>query len=105
LDVAALIVAMERFGVPDPVIDEVSTAADRNPTLPIDDVVTMLKSKGVSVANANRVKIALLPPASEASGSSIVTSSQSAASALSSPAAVSLVGLWRSLDWVGISND
>jgi hypothetical protein len=89
LDVAALIVAMERFGVPDAVIDEVSTAVDRNPTLPIDDVVTMLKSKGVSVANANRVKIALLPPASGASGSSTVTSSQSAASGLSSPAAVS----------------
>jgi hypothetical protein len=85
LDVAALIVAMERFGVPDAVVDEV----DRNPTLPIDDVVTMLKSKGVSVANANRVKIALLPPTSGASGSSIVTSSQSAASGLSSPAAVS----------------
>jgi hypothetical protein len=89
LDVAALIVAMERFGVPDAVVDEVSTAVDRNPTLPIDDVVTMLKSKGVSVANANRVKIALFPPASGASGSSAVTSSQSAASGLSSPAAVS----------------
>jgi hypothetical protein len=89
LDVAALIAAMERFGVPDAVIDEVSTAVDQNPSLPIDYVVTVLKSKGVSVANANRVKNALLPPALGASDSSAVTSSQSDASGLSSPAAVS----------------
>jgi hypothetical protein len=80
---------MERFGVPDPVMDEVSTAVDRNPALPIDDVVTMLKFKGISVLNVNRIKNALFPPASGASGSSAVTSSQSAASGLSSPAAVS----------------
>jgi hypothetical protein len=104
LDVAALIAAMERFGVPDAVMDEVSTVVHNNAISTLSDVTDRLIAKGVSVANANRVKNALLPPASGAS-ESIVTSSQSAASWLSSPAAVSWFARERLFDWVGISHD
>jgi hypothetical protein len=63
LDVAALIAAMERFGVPDAVVDEVSTAVHNKTISTLSDVTDRLIAKGVSVANANRVKIALFPPA------------------------------------------
>jgi predicted xylose isomerase-like sugar epimerase len=83
LDVAALIAAMERFGVAETVMDEVSTAVDANPGMPIADVVALLKAKGVSVMNANRIKNAMVPPSTS---SLPMASSQSAA--LSSQPAV-----------------
>jgi hypothetical protein len=60
LDVAARVPAMERFGVPEPVIDEVSSSVYNKSIPSCSDATGRLIAKGTSVANANRVQNALL---------------------------------------------
>jgi hypothetical protein len=59
VDVGALIGAMEKFGVSDGVLVPVAEAVEARPSMTLDEVVSMLRSKGVSVVVAYRVKNAL----------------------------------------------
>lgn len=76
IDVSSVLAAMEKFSVPDSVIDDVVSAVHSGSIASLDAVVDALISKGVSVANANRVKNMMLPPVAPGLSSG---SSQSAA--------------------------
>jgi hypothetical protein len=64
LDISALIAAMERFEVPEAVMEDVSAAVHANVIGTPSDVCERLIDKGTSVVSANRIKDALLAPVS-----------------------------------------
>jgi hypothetical protein len=71
VDVGTLIDAMEKFGVTEDVLVPVAEAVEARPTLSLDDIVAMLRGKGVSILVAHRVKNALLSGGAQSSTASV----------------------------------
>jgi hypothetical protein len=66
-DIATFVASVKRFGpgVAESIMDEVSTlstAVGANPGMPIYDVLSPFKAKGISVMRATGIKKAIVPP-------------------------------------------
>jgi hypothetical protein len=67
LDLDALVAAMERYRVPETVVDLVDAAVEARPTISCGDILDLLKANGVSAVTVSRIKNAMTPPTTSSS--------------------------------------
>jgi hypothetical protein len=67
LDLDALVAAMERYRVPETVVDLVDAAVETRPTISCGDILDLLKANGVSAVTVSRIKNAMVPPLTSSS--------------------------------------